>query len=201
MTKQKDVFFTIPDAPNYEINGYFKIRNKKTGRMLKGSKYKSGACLVSVKRDGKSVKRKPSTFYRQAKEYFLGDDDWAPVTSLQKKYELNWGGQLRNAKTKRLLKSQPHGGTVGYRLYLNKKREWHSQKALLNEVFDRKLKRKCQPVPCIVSKGAVAKYFGSMASAAKFLSKQVYCCTTNIRKQLGKRQEEIFAWKITYLGA
>ena len=31
----KAEFLTIPDAPNYEINGYFKVRNKITGKLIR----------------------------------------------------------------------------------------------------------------------------------------------------------------------
>lgn len=194
-------YLTIPDAPNYEINGYFKVRNKQTGKFKKKFKSKGyNNFLVTLIVADKQIKRTLKNWYRQAKEYFLGDEDWALVPSLQNKYELNWKGQLRNATTKINMKVRNIDGNIGYRPFLNKKRIWRSQKSLLNEVFGKNLKRKCPPVRCIVSKENVMNFFPTIEKAVKFLSSKVYRREGTITKKMYRRQSEIYGWQITYLG-
>ena len=197
----KSEFLTIPDAPNYEINGYFKVRNKKTGRILSNKKRVDRPTVVTTLwLDGKQVKRDVRAFYHQAVMAAIMPDGWYPVPSLQNLYEVNSAGKLRNTATKKILKPKLDGGCLYYVVSINYKSINKMVGALLAEVFDVPFKRKTKPVPVMLSKDGQAYYFKSITAGAKFLQGKVFFCADLIRKTMNRRCAEVYGWQVKYLG-
>ena len=194
-------FFTIPDAPNYEINGYFKVRNKKTGR-FKNSKKRVGkpTVVVSLRHNGKEIKRDVKTFYRQALDAAFETALWFPIGSLENNYEISIGGDVRNAHTKKLLKPILDQNCLYYHLSLNGQNVHRTRSSLLNEVFDANIRRKKAPIPIILRKDKLAYSFKNLTAAAKWLSSKVDRHFDFIRKFMHKRLNIIYGYQIQYLG-
>lgn len=196
----KSEFLTIPDAPNYEINGYFKVRNKATGHVLTNQKRVNRPSVVTtVWHNNKEIKRDVKTFYHQAAMAILFDEAWQPVPSLNNLYELNVEGRLRNAATKKLLKPVLVRNYLHYRVLVDNKVCRKRVGALLEEVFGILSKRKTQPIPVILRKDGGAYYFKSIKAGAQFLQRKVFFCADWISKKMNKRCHEICGWQVQYL--
>lgn len=198
----KTDWLTIPDAPNYEINGFFKVRNKKTGRILSKKKRVGKQNVVTTLfANGKQVKRDVKTFYRQAVLSALEDKfEWHRLQPPLTNYEINGFGAVRNARTKRAVKPIRIRGGVYYHLSVNDKTVHCNPNELLAEILGTPVIYKKNAVPVVLRKDKCSWYFKSIEKAAVFLSGKVYYCVDTIRKLLGKRQSEIYGYSVTYLG-
>lgn len=194
-------FLTIPDAPNYEINGYFKVRNKKTGRLISTKKRIGRKTVVaSICSNKKNVKRDVKTFYHQALMNAFYSDGWYPICSLNKLYEITWLGEVRNAKTKMLLKPILDQNCLLYNFWIDGKVVVRTRRALLNEVFATNIRPKKAPVPVILSKDGLQYYFKNKTAAAKFLEPKVFFNWETIVKRMSNREPTVYGWNVKYLG-
>lgn len=191
----KDDFLTIPDAPNYEINSELVVRNKSTGYILKpfflrGQK-RYQLCFGNI-----SIIRLAETFLTQAKSSNSKVDScWEKVPSLNNLYEINLQGELRNIKSKRLLKLKRNGC---YETKINQKSICVSKKDLLWEVHGI-IERKNAPLAVIAIKNKVAYKFDSLSQCARFLAPKVNYSIGNLLYKLsGCRVEKICDWEIFY---
>lgn len=199
----KKSFITIPDAPNYEINGYFKIRNKKTGRFVKGrSKHNAnelGSVLIT------DINKRQRSFgviklYRRAVEAAKNEDgEWALIGIVNNLYEMNLDGVVRNVETKKILKPQEGRGGKYYNLCIDGKSTRVCLKRLFNSAFDMEYKLRPQKVPVCVRKGGRAYYFETIRAAAQFLAPKLFYSRDHIARLMGRRQKEIYGYEITYL--
>lgn len=201
---RKSDFLTIPDAPNYEINGYFKVRNKKTGKILSNKKRVNRNIIVTtVFANGRQIKRNVETFYRQAVDALkikVDGNEWGRITSYGDKYEMNWNGEVRNRFTKIKLKPISTKGFKGYALAVNNQCFRVHIGKLFEEVFGRLFHKKSKPVPVTIQKANYSRYFKTMTEAIKFISSKVFYCFDYVRKKFSKREPIIFGYKVTYFG-
>lgn len=184
----EDDWLTIPDAPNYEVNGQCVVRSKKHDRPLKicrGQYHIKDA-------HGVQIGRKGDTFRWQA-EAAAGKTEWASIPSLPN-YEIDARGTLRNAKTKRPLKLL-HGK---YYVFNNGKYTFRSREQLLYEVWGIEPKRYLI-VPVILSKGNSVVYYETSKRAAQFLAEQLHYCFSTMQRRLNRRDAKIGEWSVTYL--
>ena len=200
----KDDFFTIPCAPNYEINGRFKVRNKKTGRFLhtykstdkkKRRKYR----VATIMRNHKPITRSLKGLYAQAVSA-ASPEKFYPINSLDNLYETDFWGNVRNARTKKFLKPALSSGRVFYHVKANGKNLMRSKDEVLLELFDVAYSPKWRKIPVQLSKERQAWRFNSITEAAKFLAPRVFFSADYLRCILGRRQPEVFGYKVAYLG-
>lgn len=192
---------TIPDAPNYEINGYFKVRNKKTGRLISTKKRIGRKTVVaSICSNKKNVKRNVRTFYHQALMNAFYPDGWSPVWSLNKLYEVNCLGEVRNAKTKMLLKPILNRKCLYHNFTIDGKKVYRTVRAILNEVFATNIRPQKAPVPVVLSKDGLQYYFKNKTAAAKFLEPKVFFNWETIVKRMSNREPTVYGWNVKYLG-
>ena len=190
----KNDFFTIPDAPNYEINSELVVRNKKTGRILKESFKKGGRVHLAV--EGKSKHLRVNALRCKAVDAMQGDS-WLPVPSLEYRYEVNMKGELRNIRTRHHLTLNRDGK---YSTEIKGKKKSPSKTSLLWEVFGiiPKNYRSNKPVAVIAESNGEQVKFKSITEAAEFLSKIIFRPASTLSTYFGKRIAEIDGWKITY---
>lgn len=190
-------YLTIPYAPNYEINGKLKVRNKNTGRLRKTNA--DGCVVFCVK--GKAFCRSLTKVYRAALDNYFGyyaDSRWATCSRLKGLYEVNLGGEVRNAKTKHKLKPSPYNT---YHLTIDGKSVYVPARKLLSEVFGVACRSALNAkIAVILRKDSFAQYCESIAAAARWLSKKVYYPVSTLCTYIGKRPKELFGWQIEYLG-
>ena len=198
MKIRKDDFFTIPCAPNYEINGYFDIRNKKTGLFLKLAKKKGRKpCQITLSHNNKPIIRSVENLYKMA---VSATKKFYPIKSLENLYETDHWGNVRNAKTKNFLKPYLLSGRTYYHFTINKKGIVLSKNQVLLEVFGVTFKLKHKKIPVQLSKERLAWRFNSINEAAKFLAPKLFFSTRHIAGFFYQRQPEVFGYKVTYLG-
>ena len=195
-----DTYLTIPYATNYEINGRYQVRNKKTGRFKKPSKH-TGRRTVRLCCNGNVISRSVAQAYQAALDYYLGEYDgsqWATCAMLQGLYEMNYNGELRNARNKHKLVLNHKNY---YTLTINGKTTSYSQKKLMREIFEIPFKKaKNASRTLILKKDSFAKYFPSFSAAARWLSPKVHYTVSWIIQKFVKRPSEIFGWQVQYLG-
>lgn len=187
--KIKEDFLPIPEFPNYEINSRLIVRSKKTGRILKATPKLNS---VHLYRDKKGFSRTIKTLRVQA-ESVLDTRDWQPIPSLKNLYEITPEGDVRNAKTKKILKVPEDNccrfHKVGVKRHI---------KDLLWEVHGILYRPPHLPVSVVIRKNNEAYYFKTLTTAAHFLSKHVPLAESYIKFRLVKRKAEIYGWAITY---
>lgn len=190
-------FLPVPYAPNYEINGKLKVRNKKSGRLRKAS---ADGCVTFCV-EGKTFHRSLAKAYRAALDNYFGyydDSSWATCSRLKGLYEVNLGGEVRNAKTKHKLKPSPYNT---YHLTIDGKNVYISARELLTEVFGVACRSALNAKKAVIlRKDSFAQYCESMAAAARWLSKKVYYPASTLRTYMNKHPKELFGWQIEYLG-
>ena len=197
-----DDFLTIPEAPNYEINSEFVVRNKKTGRILKQQKDKWGYPCYSMSRpDHSAYCRSPKFLRRVALAANNKRSTYEPIPSLDNRYEINACGKVRNIKTKQVIKPKCNGklicGQIGTGNYFCR-----AIADLLWEVHGIIKKRRFRPCPCSCyhtsSLRQDAIHFPHMAACARFLAPKVYLSFKTVKQYLCKRPPQIGEWKIIY---
>lgn len=126
---------------------------------------------------------------------------YLPIPSLFYKYEIDTLGNVRNAKTKQLLKplKRTKGG-VKYRFCFSKsKKVDRTVSQLLFEVHGIEPPKGLNAAVAVtLIKGGLRKVFESINSAAKFLSDKIYYDWHTIREMMKPRPAEISGWKIFY---
>ena len=210
----KKRFVTIPDAPDYEINGYFKIRNKLTGKILKLKKpanpHHTPIAVIHCKRYG-IIQRTVTNLYEEAVTCATTDsDDWDPINSLGGRYEFNpITRQVRNSRTKKLITPKIVGNCTLFKFCVKHGVTVHkSIKRLLEEMYEIPHKRRSHPVPIIIREGSSKRNFDghgysfkTIKDAAKFLSEKTGYVADWCRKLLNRRIKFVGDYKITYLGS
>ncbi len=126
-----------------------------------------------------------------------------PIPSTGGKYEINKVGEVRNAKTQRLLTPYKRAKkkTAYYGLRLNGKLKTHTRRQMLFEVFGTlpPTPKGGKPVGITAVKGNVRKVFPSLRAAARFLAVELSYSPSYILKMLGKkRPEKLGDWEIMY---
>lgn len=190
-------FLTIPDAPNYEINSEFVCRNKKTGRILKPMKDKRGKPCYRLRRvDGKVGCRSVKFLRRLAVAAVEMNSTFQLIPSLDYRYEINSKGIVRNAVTKKILKTKHSGKCVN--IQFGGKCFSCAIADLLWEVHGRIIKRKYRPCPCSAENDTGKFFFPHMQACARFLAPKVFLSVGYIACSLARRKPIIEGWKITY---
>ncbi len=189
-----NVFLTIDDAPNYEINPQHVVREKATGKILPQHE-KNGKTIVRLLIDGTYVTRLVSKLYKQAIGDYVHYNVFVPIFSAPN-YEINRRGKVRNRKTKRILKLLNNNKV---RIYINGQAKDRSISNLLYETFGVKTKNARLSIPLFVSKGNLRFHFDSLAAAARFLSKQLFLSFAAVHSYFTKRRTDIYGWRINYL--
>ncbi len=185
-------FLTIPAAPNYEINSRLVVRNKKTGRILTPSKN----LTVCVRVDGKTRTFLLKTIREQALAA-VETVKFYPIPSTGNKYEMNRNGKVRNAKTKRVLKTTDGGNVV--HLAYGGKGYAISITMLKWEVFGITPSKSAQtPKPLSVSKGNRRFFFDTKAACARFLAAELTYSTAGILYYLSANKNWIHGWTVKY---
>lgn len=189
--KIRENFLPIPDAPNYEVNSQFLVRNKKTGRILKTSRGK-----VFFRDGNKAVSRLTVTLRHQAVAAAEGGH-WEPVPTLGYRYEINIHGKLRNAKTKKLLK-------VRYRSYydvcVDGKAKRISIKNLLWETHGIiPTRHKRTPISIVAECNGVKMYFKTIAALAKYLAPKIFYAVSTLKTHFAARIKSLAGWTFTYI--
>lgn len=197
---KKADFLTIPEAPNYEINGYLKVRNKTTGNILKGERRPNrNVVMVLLTTPNGKIKRSTNVLYREAIDT-LSTTIWRPINSLGKKYELSPGGDVRNRKTKKLLKPINHDGETYYMLHGDGKYFNKSRRSLLNEVYLHDIPRKRPPIKVQISKDSKSYHFETIKDCARFLAERIFYTVPYIEAKLHCRPPTFLGWSLKYLG-
>ena len=185
----KDIFLKIPDAPNYEVNGHYVVRNCNTKNVRKPRP--DG--YIDITYHGGAVRATASSFYARALAVFDAED-WHPVPSLDGRYELDRNGNLRNATNKKLLRRR----RTSYQAFSNGKYRPVSVNRLLHEVYGIELPPESTFVPVIVSKDGESYSFESKTACARFLSGRVFYSVGYIVTMLKSRPRELFGWAVRF---
>lgn len=194
-------WLTIPDAPDYEINGKLVVRNKKTGHVLKGCKKSYGKFLYYALRSPVAprgaISRTSVALRRQAVDA-TRPTSFEPIPSLGGKYEVDIKGNVRNARTKKRLK--PNCKDV-YSMHVGgNKFFFASRNNLLWEVHGI-YKKGSAPV------GVRAEYknqrytFTTCAECARFLLGKLHYSLHTLQCYLWKRKPAFAGWSFTYIEA
>ena len=130
-------------------------------------------------------------------------EDWQPIYSLNCRYEMNQFGDVRNAKTKKILKAKvlKNKKLLIVRVYIAPyKIVGRSIQQLLWETHGILPKIRAHPKVAVnVSNEDENYYFESMKAAARFLSDKVFYSVITIHRYLWKKRlPKIGEWKITY---
>lgn len=189
--KIKENFLPIPDAPNYEVNSQFLVRNKKTGRILKIN-HKGKVHFFD---GGKEFCFLAKTLHRQAVAAVKGGN-WVPVPSLGNRYEINIHGKLRNAKTKKLLKMWKGCYVVksgGKTITISKaKLLWETHGVVPQ-------RNPSAPLPVVAECNGQKMYFKTFSALAKFLAPKIFYCVGTLKTYLHKRIKTLAGWTFTYI--
>lgn len=188
-------WYTIPDAPNYEINSKLVCRNKKTGAVLSQCNHPHGGKYYSLRPVGQrhTTKRSPKCLLAQARAA-AQIDSFEPIPSLDNKYEIGITGKVRNAKSKLPLKVRR--GAIY--IYHEGKYKSVSINSLMWEVHG-VIKSMHMPCPCTAENNSSRKFFENMKACARFIAERTQRNLKTIYKLICSRKTEIQGWHITYL--
>lgn len=123
------------------------------------------------------------------------------------KYEMNRRGDVRNIKTRRIVKPwqrKDRGHLKIFGLYLDEgkcHRKQFSQSSLLwltHGIIPRRKDGVRLLVPVIVSRGNERYYFESCSKAAQFIAHRKICTPSGVQYHFSLRREEIYGWRINY---
>lgn len=196
----KNLWLTIPDAPNYQINSKLVVRNKLTGKILtpRPIKRKNGvAATYYLHGYGVYICRTAESLLRQAK---AAQGTFEPIPSLGGRYEINAKGVVRNARTKKVLKVD-HTRHHQASFYGEDGRKFARAIAdLLWEVHGIIKPRGLKPAPVLIDNGHQKFFFESKHAAAKFLAPKLHCKWETIAYYMHHlRKPKIGDWNVTYL--
>ena len=128
---------------------------------------------------------------------------YLPIPSLKNKYEINQYGGVRNAITKKHLKSFVRNNesrkVPSVRVFFEGRRKECSIQQLLWEVHGKIPQRKArQPLSVTICNSGERLFFPSLNKAAIFLSRKVHYTKEWISQHLAKRVTEFHGWQIIY---
>lgn len=196
---KKSDYLTIPEAPNYEVNGFLKVRNKKTGNILKGENRPPRKVVVVVIQTPNGIlRRSTAVLYRNARAQFE-KDVWNTIPSLDCKYEINIDGDVRNCQTKKVIKLQVRDGSRYYILRYRGQYVNRLQCSLMNEVYHYRICKKRRPIKVQLHKDGKHFHFDSIAACARFLAPKVFYSVNQIREILRKNPQDFFGWSVKCL--
>lgn len=188
---KKSDFLTIPEATNYEINGYLTVRNKTTGKKLKDSQ-RIDLCTPNGK-----ITRSVHVLYRRALAQ-IETETWRPIGSLGGKYEMNFEGAVRNSRTKRILKPQLVRGSLRYYIKYGGKTVCRLWTQLMNEVNGTNLGKSKRPIKVQLQRDGRQWFFRSIKACARFLSPRVFFSVSTLKAKMARRPQDIFGWSAKY---
>lgn len=188
-------WYTIPDAPNYEINSKLVCRNKKTGKVLSKCDNQYGGKRYCLRVAGQKfcITRSPECFFAQARAATLRDS-FEPIPSLDYRYEIGITGKVRNAKSKLPVKNSK--GSVF--VFHKGKVKVVSVNSLLWEVHGI-IKSTRMRRPCTAEKTGSRKFFESMKACARFIAERVNRSVSTVYGLIFSRKAEVYGWHITFL--
>lgn len=194
-------FLTIPDAPDYEINSAFVVRNKKTGYIRKPSRKNYSKLIYytlhSPVTPSGFINRTGLALRRQAVAA-AHKNTFAPIPSVNGKYEIDIVGNVRNARTKKRIK--PNCRDV-YSMYIDGKRwVYASRNNLLWEVHGQ-YKKGSRPVAVWAEHSTGKFFFQSCTDCARFLLDKLYYSPYTLRTYLWARKPAFAGWSFTYVDA
>ena len=194
-------FLTIPDAPNYEINGKFVVRNKKTGRLLRPAvrigTTKTYYWLPSNATPSGYIKRTAIALRRQAVLAVL-NESFEPIPSVCGKYEIDTSGNVRNVRTKKAIKPNIKGV---YTLWDDAgKPMYRSRNSLLWEVHG-KIKVGCVRVEVRAEYQNKRYKFASCAECARFLLGKLHYSLNTLQCYLWARKSSFAGWNFSYFSS
>ena len=189
------MYYPIPSLEGkYEINEKGVVRNSKTKHVL--NPVRENQFLFSI--NNKQVSR---TRYSLKAEAVEKEGTYLPIPSLENKYEVNGRGIVRNATTKKPLHTYKYNGTAPFVSVKFKGKYSHRYiQQLMWEVHGVLPSRVCflLPVATTIQKGVERYSFESMKKCAKFLAAKERWSFSWTQKQLSKRMEFIYGWKVFY---
>lgn len=192
-----DNFLTIPKAPDYEINSALQVRNKKTGRIIKQRIDPRGNHpFVALQVEGRWTSRRLKGLRTKALEAQYGTN-FVPIPSTHGKYEMNEFGDVRNAKTKKVLKARKGSG-INFSLRLGKTSTTRSIDSLRWETFGTVKPKSKMRIPVELVKGGRRLFFKSQLAAAKYLAPRFFLTVGGAYRYFQLRRAEIYGWKVTY---
>lgn len=205
-------WLTIPDAPNYEINGYFKIRNKTTGKFLKLYRRQNPkhTPIITLYNNGRTVQRVVTAFYNSAVVHAKGEK-FLPIKSLGNRYEISCDtDEVRNAKSKKIITPRIRGNYIQFTFQIRRngkvKNIHKSLNQLYLEVFGYPYRRKRRPVQVVARQpnhgigiSGNGYCFKSIKDAKDFLATKTRFAADWIRHLLNWRKTEIDGWLISYI--
>ena len=177
----KNIFYPIPDAPEYEINKHGEVRNCKTGKILKPYKCK-GHLTSQIYIPKYKIRRTAGSLYRQAFTFQKEKDinnSWLEIPNFSGLYEINSRGKVRNAQTKRTKQTRLCNGTECVMLSLNGKSVNRGINSLLWEVHGI-IKTKQHERTCSVKieKQKEIRFFQFQKDCVEFLCKREFYSKT-----------------------
>lgn len=201
-------FFTIPDAPDYEISTFhYIVRNKKTGAVLKLQKAKHGGVCYSMRRpDGRSYHRSPEFLLRVAKAAAVSNR-YLPIPSLDNRYEINERGTVRNVRTKQVIKTKSNGKSICVQMGGKGQGHYHNRAIadLLWEVHGIIKTRRYRPCPCSCYRTSSLSpnsrlTFTNLKACARYIADKDGKSFRSVYVELMRRAAVIGDWKIIYGG-
>lgn len=196
----KNDWLTIPDAPQYEINSDLVVRNKLTGKTLTPIrlKRKNGVTLTyTLHGYGVYLYRTGQSLRRQAQAV---QGSFAPIPSLDGRYEINAQGVVRNTRTKKVIKVDHKRHHQAYLKDENGRNFARAIADMLWEVHGIIKPRGPKPAPVVIDNGHQRFYFESKQAAAKFLAPKLHYKWETIAHYMHHfRKPKIGDWNVTYL--
>ena len=125
-------------------------------------------------------------------------DTFAPIPSLDYRYEINRVGTVRNAKTKRIVKTTSQSKNSIVFRDANRNFICRNIGELLWEVHGKKFKPYNPPCPCVAENNHRRFSFPSLRACARFLADKLFYTESHIAHKLCKRPSVIGEWKIIY---
>ena len=123
--------------------------------------------------------------------------EWVPIPFTNGKYEITREGDVRNSKTKHILKGFGRYNNPVYRFYCNGECLVYTTNQLLKITFgiSRPSLRK---ISVTVSKDDQVFHFDSLRKAAEFLAPHVFYSSRSFYYFFKRKRSEIGDWSISY---
>lgn len=197
----RKTFLTIPDAPNYEINGDYVIRNKKTGYILRPCNRTDSKTATKFYRLSTDVVPLGTIFrsdiaYRRQAVIAAGKESFEPIPSVSGKYEISQTGTVRNVRTKKAVKPNIKGVFTLWNAANDP--VYRSRNSLLWEVYG-KVKAGSAPIEVHAEHQNKRYTFASCAECARFLLGKIPFALNTIQCYLWKKKPSFAGWNFFYV--
>lgn len=191
----KKNFLPIPDAPKYEVNSQFIVRNIKTKHVIKPDKFG----WVHLYNTGikRAMTYSAECARRKAVAAANTKTKWYTIPSAPN-YEMTKRGVVRHKVTKNTPKLYERNR---YELSLSKhgQRVKRSISSLKHEVFGIVPTTKQTRRPCTIERNGKILHFDTMRAAAKFLVQENSYSLSYFANHFSRRDKIICGWAVTYL--